>query len=140
MVEILVPFAGVGFRPAVTAVLLEISTVVEVKGGNRTQYLFRRRDGSLFSFLAVLDLDRIIQPTHVGHWMVIKLDAYFASPEFAVCTSKGKTMAARALFATAEECAGNSSAAALASPAMTEVIFACPNTFCHQKRGGMFTP
>jgi hypothetical protein len=89
MIEISRPFAGAGFRPAVAGVLKEITTV-NVGGRNRTQYTFRRRDGSLFAFLAECDLDRIIRPAHIGEWLVVKLDAFYSRPKFSVWSSKEK--------------------------------------------------
>jgi len=97
MIEICTPFAGVGFRPAVTGVLKEITTV-GVRGRNQTQYTFRRRDGSLFAFLAECDLDRIIRPAHIGEWLVVKLDAFCSHPGFSVWSSKEKRwLSARSL-------------------------------------------
>ncbi len=89
MIEICTPFAGPGFRPAVTGVLLGIATY-RAGGKDRTEYTFRRRDGSLFAFCAVCDLDRIIRPEHIGQWLVVKPDAFYSLPTFSVWSSGEK--------------------------------------------------
>jgi hypothetical protein len=89
MIEICTPFSGAGFHAPVTGVLKEIATL-HVEGKERTQYTFQRRDGSCFTFLAVCDLERIIQPQHVGQWLVVKLDPFYSRPRFSVWPSQEK--------------------------------------------------
>jgi hypothetical protein len=86
-VEICVPFSGRGFKSPVTGVLTCISPVVS-QGKQTFEYQVRRKDGTLFSFVAVLDLDQIVKPHHIGHWMCIKLDAFYASPNIVVWTTR----------------------------------------------------
>lgn len=51
-------------------VLIDIDQVT-VKGKDTMQYTLRDERGNRVTFLATYDLQRKIQPLHVGHWLTI---------------------------------------------------------------------
>jgi len=57
-------------RPRLEGVFLGISRVT-VRGRETAQYTIQDAEGDRFTFLGTYDLARKIQPSHVGHWMVV---------------------------------------------------------------------
>jgi len=53
-----------------SGVLIDIDQVT-VKGKPTVQYTVQDEDRRRFTFLATYDLQRKIQPVHIGHWMTI---------------------------------------------------------------------
>jgi hypothetical protein len=57
-------------RRTLSGILIDIDQVT-VKDKPTMQYTFRDEDGKRTTFLATYDLQRKIEPGHIGHWMTI---------------------------------------------------------------------